>query len=336
MAADMHSAILPLTRNIMRHWSEKQPPVLTPLKVWKPKNPEVRFLNKREVSMTECAWRATNFPYNPLPEQVQTNVNLERWSRQIDYMKDKVGLQAGVNVMLKVLDNLTYGCNSQVVPPGTKPTISGNIFPDPELDIPRIGDALATEVKMGHMSGPFDPGFVREAKVNGLISVSKPDGSRRQVGNLSHPPGLSFNDNLDPDVLKIWKVYQTTTRQFADKVARAGQGSLMSCSDMTNAYKNLPVALHQRRLQVFQFCGKQFVDLCLIFGDKSSCMWYDRFHACIVNFFVHPEVPIPMSWVGRTVVDLSTVSRKGSESWTINFVKQIRLTLFTLKFYIAS
>ena len=68
--------------------------------------------------------------------------------------------------------------------PGSRPTITKNNFETPELDIPRIADALATEIKSGYMAGPFVPGYIRNGKINGFISVVKPDGARRQVGNL--------------------------------------------------------------------------------------------------------------------------------------------------------
>ena len=152
------------------------------------------------------------------------------------------------------------------------------------FESPYFGSIIVCLAK--NMAGPPDLNAVEETKVNGLISVSKPDGSCRQVGNLSHPVGLSFNDNIDEEILKTWTVKQTTAKQFADMIVESGQGSLMSCSDMVSAYKNLPVKKEQRRLQVFQFGGKHFVDLKLIFGDRCACMWYDRFHHCVVWFLV--------------------------------------------------
>ena len=139
--------------------------------------------------------------------------------------------------------------------------------------------------------------------------------------------GTSFNDGILPRTLQIWKVKQTTSKKFAEMVARAGQNCLMSCSDMVSAYKNLPVKLDQRKLQVFRFCGKDFVDLKLVFGDKSACMLYDRFHHSIVVFFVIPEVHIPMSWVGRTVDDITTVSPERASSISRQFVKKYRQVL---------
>ena len=96
---------------------------------------------------------------------------------------------------------------------------------------------------------------------------------------------------------------------------------------MVNAYKNLPVIKEQRRLQVFEFCGRQFVDLRLIFGDKCACMYFDRFHHCILWFFVWPKVKIPVTWVGRTIDDVTTISPEGAEQYAHSFVKQYRGSL---------
>ena len=111
--------------------------------------------------------------------------------------------------------------------------------------------------------------------------------------------GSSFNDGICTDVLTQWIVSQTTSRHIADMILRAGRGSILTCSDMTSAYKNLPVVCSQRRLQVFRFCGKEFVDLKLVFGDKSACMFYDRFHYCIIEFFVLPVARIPKDLGGQ-------------------------------------
>ena len=101
---------------------------------------------------------------------------------------------------------------------------------------------------------------------------------------------------------------QTTAKQFSIKITRAGWRAVMSKCDMVNAYKLIKVCLEQRRLQGFMFCGKLFLDLCLIFGDKAACMWYDRFHFCILSYFVLPKTTIPGTAVGETVDDITAVA----------------------------
>ena len=82
-----------------------------------------------------------------------------------------------------------------------------------------MADNIATEVKAGHMAGPLPMGLISNGKVDGLILVEKPDGSRRQVCNLSAPKGEFFNDGIREDALKDWRVLQTTAADLAFKVA---------------------------------------------------------------------------------------------------------------------
>ena len=310
----------------MKYWEDPDIPQPGMKKAWLPKNPEISFTLRREIDLTEKEWNKSSFPYRQLPNEVKNHVNLTQWRKKIEELplqKQK----ACMPIMSKVLDNLERGCNAKIGLPGSLPTVSSNNFEDPQIDIRRIADALATEIKAGHMAGPFPLGYIENAKINGLISVVKPDGSRRQVGNLSAPKGRSFNDGIDPSLLKEWRVKQTTSRDIADMILRTGKDSILSCSDMTSAYKNLPVAIEQRRLQVFRFCGKEFVDLKLIFGDKAACMYYDRFHFCIINYFVLPIVGIPRIWTGQTVDDLTSVIPSMCSSKTKEFVSTYRSVL---------
>ena len=136
-------------------------------------------------------------------------------------------------------------------------------------------EALATEVKAGNMAGPMNPEDFPNTKVNAFMAIPKPSGHRRQVGNLSTPKGRSFNDGIPEAVLNTWEVTPTSAKQFSYKIARAGRNVVMSKSDMVNAYKTIKVCMEQRNLHGFQFCGKLFINLCLIFGDQAACMWYD-------------------------------------------------------------
>ena len=109
------------------------------------------------------------------------------------------------------------------------------------------------------MAGPFPIGYIKDAKVNGLMSVVKPDGARRQVGNLSAPAGRSFNDGINENVLQEWKKTQTTSRDIADMIIRAGRNAILTCSDMTSAYKNLPVILSQRHYRCLGSVGRSLL-----------------------------------------------------------------------------
>lgn len=231
--------------------------------------------------------------------------------------------------MLTVLEQLQHGVNSKVEHPGNMATHTNNYFTEPAIDLPRIADSLASEIKSKHMAGPLKPQNHPGVKINGLMASPKPSGARRQVGNLSSPKGLSFNDGIPKNALKEWPVFQTTAKTFSKMIARAGWGSFMSKSDMVAAYKTLPVCIGQRRLQFFSFLGALFVDLRMVFGDRMACMFYDRLHYCIIHFMVRHRVPIPKLAVGCTVDDVpSVVPAKAvhlAKAFTDEYRKQLDL-----------
>ena len=236
---------------------------------------------------------------------------------------------AAVPLLNAVLQQLRTGADSGVGPPGNTITKTANFFTNPE-DCKKMADALATEVKEKNMSGPLNPEGFPRAKINGFMAVPKASGDRRQVGNLSSPEGMAFNDGIPMEVLQTWPVKQTTARQFAVKITRAGRNSILSKCDMVAAYKTLKVCLEQRNLQGFLFCGKLFIDLCLIFGDKAACMWFDRLHFCIVMFFVIPRTLIPSKAVGQTVDDITAVVPSTAAAALSTFVQTYREQLSSL------
>ena len=113
-------------------------------------------------------------------------------------------------------------------------------------------------------------------------------------------------------------------------IARSGKNSVLTCSDMCNAYKCLPVCMKQRRLQVFSFLGREFCDLRLIFEDRAACMMFDKFHFCVLANFVLNKVSFPLNWIGRTIDDVTSVSPAGARSRAEGFETAYRHTLQSL------
>ena len=317
-------------RRVLQDWESFIPLQPAKDKIWDPKNPEVVWPHMpRERSMTDEEWERSGFPHFPLPTQVVPSVNTTEWASKISGMAGKTMEHAAVPLLRSVLDQLQKGADSGVGPPGTSITKCNNLFSEPD-DCKKMADALATEVKGGNLAGPMDPDDFPDTKINAFMAIPKASGHRRQVGNLSAPEGSSFNDGIPESVLDTWRVTQTTAKQFSHKVTRAGRNAVMSKCDMVNAYKTIKVCMQQRWLQGFQFCGKLFLDLCLIFGDQAACMWYDRFHFCILCFFVLPNTTIPTSAVGETVDDITAVVLDRGERALAKFVNTYRQELASL------
>jgi hypothetical protein len=71
----------------------------------------------------------------------------------------------------------------------------------------------------------------------------------RIVMDLSSPPDQSFNDNVDNK--RLQKVHMATAKQVGHAIVACGPGAQMWKIDMVDAYKNLPAALPDLRLQGF-------------------------------------------------------------------------------------
>ena len=168
------------------------------MKVWTPKNKEIslpRFLyNPAQCSPIKLCYRLTkeytlpfkdwlyhSFPSYEVPEEVVTHVNTQYWGEEITRVSESQGGAAASKIMQQVMDQLVNGADSLVGHPGNKITSTPNFFSFPAIDLPRIVDSLATEIKAGHMAGPLHPASHPDVKINGLMAVPKQSGDRRQV-----------------------------------------------------------------------------------------------------------------------------------------------------------
>ena len=298
-------------------------PPIPHAKPWQAKHPEISFpALSREHNFSASDWHAISFPSFSVPPNISTHVNITYWRQERDRVARTEHSSTAVTILNAVLDQLIHGVDSGVSFPGTQITMSPNFFSEPLIDLPRMADAIAGEIKDGHLAGPLP--MRKDIKINSWMAVPKPNGHRRQVGNLSSPEGSSFNDGIPPEFLSQWQVTQTTARVFSFMIALAGKGAIMSCSDMVAAYKTLPVTLSQRPLQGFSFMGSLFLDLRMVFGDKSACMWYDRLHYAVIHYMVLQRVPFPANALGRTVDDIPAVVPARSANALQAFVRTYR------------
>ena len=299
---------------------------------WKPKNEGIKWpALSREKKLLPDDWKRSGFPEYPLPENLVGVVNTDVWKEKIAELKKQEEPNLGlIKIMEEVLQQLLEGASSRVGPPGNIPTKSKNVIPDPETQLPRVMDALASFVKAGHMAGPLFTIDEKAWKINQILAVPKPGGHVRVVGNLSHPPGTSFNDGIPESEKDVWPVSMLTTKQFAHMVCQAGRGAYMACSDVKDAYKLIPVCLDQRKLQGYCFCGAIFIELKMIFGDKLSCQHFDRLHFAVLNGFVYLVSPFPKCAQGRTVDDIPSVVPHNARKCLESFVAAYRATLASL------
>ena len=319
----------------LRSLSSSTDPPDDELPVWQPKNPQciqaferarkerLNDMKKKGLAISENDWEnpGAKFWYEPTvpfckaPQAVVTHVHTQVWAElteEVAAMK-LPGWERRYQLAVLVLEQLRNGVSSGVSGPGCSPIQVKNFFLDQEVDPPRVLDALLRAVKDKTMAGPFikTPGRCR--RINSIISVPKPGGERRVVVDLSAPDDSyfpvdrSFNGNVDKELRFIWPLTQLNARQFALMIRSMGTGALMGKSDLTQAYKNMPVVVEQRELQRFMFGDRIFEDLRLIFGDTHAPMFFDRFHHVILLAFVTTPNNIPRSIWGKCIDDIPVV-----------------------------
>ena len=72
---------------------------------------------------------------------------MDEWKKEILRVDHAQTSSTSLKLRKTVFGQLVNEVDSEDMFPGTAPTYSTNLFPDPKIDIPRIGDAIATEVK---------------------------------------------------------------------------------------------------------------------------------------------------------------------------------------------
>jgi hypothetical protein len=166
-------------------------------------------------------------------------------------------------------DGADIGCRGSArLPSSSSNAPSAFDFPE------QITDAIGDWITAGFAAGPFDPADrPAEAKVNGIMCRQKPNGSARIILNLSAPKGACVNEGICSDE---FPTTMASTRKWLDVLDRAGRNCLILKMDWASAYKHIAVRPEDVVLQFFNWLGMDFVELCLVFGCRSSAGLFDR------------------------------------------------------------
>ena len=138
----------------------------------------------------------------------------------------------------------------------------------------QVSDSIADWIAKGFVYGPVPLEDVPDAaKFSGLMTRPKPNGSVRIILNLSAPLGSSVNEGIDKD---DFPASMSSTTDWLRALHKAGRRAKMCKIDWSDAYKHIAVHAEDTDLQWFEWCGKGFKELCLIFGGVSSAGIFDR------------------------------------------------------------
>ena len=276
-------------------------PEIPPAKVFKPKHPLPAVADYKEPQPAEF-WE--KFPSNGSMVGKSTicpnKLRALAWS---------VGYR-DVALLELVCRDLTDGANIGCRGPARLASVSSNApsaFDFPE----QITDAIADWIVAGFAAGPFQPADrPPAAKVNGIMCRQKPNGSACIILNLSAPKGACVNDGIISDE---FPTTMSSTRKWLEVLDRAGRCCLMVKLDWASAYKHLAVRPEDIVLQYFSWLGKDFVELCLVFGCRSSAGLYDRLAKVVLQIVVL-YAKFPAHMVCQYLDDVCAAAPAGSDS----------------------
>ena len=164
-------------------------PPRPPLKVFKPKLPELQVLKNYGVPAKESYWK--KFPAN-------RNMHGGSPYKLNSSRLYELALEARVPDMVivnAVIDQIDNGCDLAVDESKYIPSRTANT-PSVKRDGRLVADALGTWIKAGITAGPFKTA-PDKATVCSLQTKPKPTGATRIIVNSSCPRGKSVNDCID-------------------------------------------------------------------------------------------------------------------------------------------
>ncbi|XP_052264881.1 uncharacterized protein LOC127867602 [Dreissena polymorpha] len=149
---------------------------------------------------------------------------------------------------------------------------------------------LLDELDAGRIQGPFPVPPLDNFRVSPIgIVPKKSPGQFRLIHHLSHHPGQSINNFIEPDLSSV------SYCSFDDAVTlllSIGPGTLFSKTDIDSAFRLIPIHHSDHHLLGIQFQNSYYYDTCLPMGASSSCAIFERFSSALQFISVsHLNIP---------------------------------------------
>ena len=104
--------------------------------------------------------------------------------------------------------------------------------------------------------------------------VDKPNGKKRRIHHLSHPPGQSVNDGIP---LEFGEITYSTVNDVIAIVQRLGQGTVMIKRDFADAFRQIPVSPLDTPLLGFSFEHHFYAERFQPFGLRTAPYLFNLF-----------------------------------------------------------
>ena len=121
---------------------------------------------------------------------------------------------------------------------------------------PQVTDAIGSWIKKGYVYGPVEEDEVpANAKINSILTRTKPNGAVRVILNLSAPEGCSVNDGIDID---NFPAFMSSTGAWLKVLNECGKDCWIMKIDFADAYKQITGVEEDTELQWFEWGGEIF------------------------------------------------------------------------------
>jgi len=157
------------------------------------------------------------------------------------------------------------------------------------IDYPNIiSKEIDGLLEEGRIHGPFEAPPMANFRCSPLGTATRKRNPKRRVFNhYSWPRDASVNDET-PDFEGVIKYDSFVSAAAA--LRSAGKGSLMAKLDLKDAYRHIPIRSTDWNLLGFQWEGKYYYPLVLMFGGKSAPYIFNLF-AEALHWIIERHLP---------------------------------------------
>jgi hypothetical protein len=202
--------------------------------------------------------------------QATTPIDVDRLETELKGHPDQ-------NFVHELIHGLRWGFDTGIECPPTSPYECKNLSSaraEPEV----VESLLVKEVSKGYLLGPFDEPPFSTFRISPIgIATGKYSGKKRLIVDLSAPhensEHPSLNELIDKDNYSLSYV---TIDDAIEMIKSLGQGAWLCKTDITDAFKLIPIAPHLWHLYGVKWEGKYYFYQRLVFGSRSSPKIFDN------------------------------------------------------------
>lgn len=175
------------------------------------------------------------------------------------------------------------------------------------------------EVVLGRIGGPFPLQSQQQVVISPLALIPKREpGKFRLIHDLSFPKGESINSTIPRE---FTTVHYDSIDNVISLVKRCGERCLMSKSDLSEAFRQIPVSPAQYRYLGFMWDDQIYFDKCLPFGCASSCQIFSALSDALGWVMINEHHAAGISYILDDFFFVSPANSDKCQQDLLNFIR---------------